>query len=75
MHTPAIIKASRLLPIFGIILLMSLTSGCATRALMSSERYEKAEPSQQQLHSSNMQPQDLEQAYQLALQQQGVAIK
>jgi hypothetical protein len=69
MHTPVTLNpASRLLSAFGLILMMSLTSGCATRALMSSDRYEKTEPSKQQFHSSEIQAQDLEQAYHLALQ-------
>lgn len=77
MHTPANRNtASRLLPVFSVILLMSLTSGCATRALMSSERYDNAEPSTQQHDFSEVQTENLEQAYQLALQeQQSVVIK
>ncbi|EEF81005.1 hypothetical protein MDMS009_417 [Methylophaga thiooxydans DMS010] len=31
---------------------MALTSGCATRALMSSDRYEKPKPETQQYRSS-----------------------
>lgn len=76
MHLSSITTFSRLLPIFGLILLMSLTSGCATRALMSSDRYDNAEPSHQQFHASDMQIQELERTYQLALQQQqAVTIK
>lgn len=71
MHTLASVNTvSRLLPVFSLILLTSLTSGCATRALMSSDRYDKPE---QQFHSSEIDIQALEQAYQLALQEQASA--
>jgi outer membrane lipoprotein SlyB len=63
-------------PLF-LIFILSMTfslNGCATRALMSSDRYEKTEPSKQQFDSSK-QVQDVEQAYQQALlQQDAVAI-
>ncbi len=70
MHTLTFTSVSRLLPVFSLILLMSVTSGCATRAIMSSDLYDNAEPSHQQFHASDMQTQELERTYQLALQQQ-----
>jgi hypothetical protein len=74
MHIPTITSVTRLIPVFGLFLLISLTSGCATRALMSSDSYDKAEPSNQQFHVGGMQVQDIEQTYQLAIQQQTDAI-
>jgi hypothetical protein len=70
MNTPT----KPLLLIFIVCMTFSL-SGCATRALMSSDRYDKPEPSQQQFDSSKLQNQDLEQAYlQALLQQNTVAV-
>lgn len=65
MNTPT--KPSLL--IFIVCITFSL-SGCATRALMSSDRYDKPEPNKQQFDASTLQDQDLEQAYQQALLQQ-----
>ena len=41
---------SRLFTVLGLILLISTSTGCATRALMSSDRYEKPEQEPQQFH-------------------------
>lgn len=54
MFTPPMQHLShRLLPLIGLILLASLTSGCATRVLMSSDRYEKPEEETTQFRSSD----------------------
>lgn len=44
---------SRLFAVLGLILLISTSTGCATRALMSSDRYEKPEQEPQQFRSSD----------------------
>lgn len=56
-----------------LLLCMALTlSGCATRALMSSDRYENPDPHPQQYHSTKVSPTasqlTLEQRYQKAYQ-------
>ncbi len=43
---------SHLSRLLALACLMALTSGCATRALMSSDRYEKPKPETQQYRSS-----------------------
>ena len=59
----------RLLPFIALALLSSLTSGCATRVLMSSDRYEKPKTDTPQFRSldaisrSWQQDSHLEQAY------------
>lgn len=44
---------SRLAALLGLALIISISSGCATRALMSSDRYEKPEPETHQFRSSD----------------------
>lgn len=64
---------SRVIGFTGLALIVALSSGCATRALMSSDRYEK--PSQQYYSSdaSTVMTDDeqlaLEQAYLVAINQ------
>lgn len=60
---------SRLFSVFSLVMLMSLTSGCATRALMSSDRFDQTELNEQQVHASEIETKKLQQAYQLAQQQ------
>lgn len=43
----------RLLPFFSLILLSCLISGCATRVLMSSDRYEKPKTETPEFRSSD----------------------
>lgn len=43
----------RLVPLIGLILLSTFTSGCATRVLMSSDRYEKPETEAPEFRSSD----------------------
>ncbi len=63
----------RLLVLIGLILSCSLTTGCATRVLMSSDRYEKPEEKTSQWRSSDKEVhhwhphQNLEQHYLTAL--------
>jgi hypothetical protein len=42
---------------------------------MSSDRYEKPDSTTQQFHSSEIQQQELEQVYQLALQQYSTSVQ
>ncbi len=44
----------RLLPLLGLALFITTSSGCATRALMSSDRYEKPDPETEQFRSSGV---------------------
>ncbi len=59
--------------LIGLVLLCSLTSGCATRMLMSSDRYEKPDNKTMEFRSSDeisrswYPDQNLEQAYLAAL--------
>lgn len=68
--------SSRLLGLIGLSLFVMMSSGCATRALMSSDRYEKPEPETQQFRSSDeisksWQPgSSLEQRYLAAIENQ-----
>lgn len=45
--------SAKLLALTGLVCFTLTTSGCATRALMSSDRYEKPEPETQQFRSSD----------------------
>lgn len=45
--------AIKLSSIFGLILITTLSTGCATRVLMSSDRYEKPEADKPQFQSSH----------------------
>lgn len=68
---------SRFFSVLTLAAFMLTSSGCATRALMSSDRYEKPAPETQQFRSSediskSWQPDslNLERAYQLAMHQE-----
>jgi outer membrane lipoprotein SlyB len=51
LKTSAIMANSKFLSFCSLLFLSLTLSGCATRALMSSDRYEKPEPETKQYHS------------------------
>lgn len=51
-RTPACSFSSRLFSFACLTFIVATSSGCATRALMSSDRYEKPKPESQQFRSS-----------------------
>jgi len=68
---------SRFFSFLSLLIILCSTSGCATRALMSSDRYEKTAPESKQLRSNDTISQsippemmEVEQAFADALRQQ-----